>query len=104
MPEPIDPAQLAHQVAALDGWQGDVDHITRTVEAPSFMSGIELVRKVALAAEEDDHHPDIDIRWRRVTFTLTTHDAGGKVSELDLALARRIDAIVRGEAYADPTA
>jgi 4a-hydroxytetrahydrobiopterin dehydratase len=95
-PAPIDPAQLAHGVAALDGWEGDLQAIHRTVEAVSFPDAIELVRQVAEVAEEMDHHPDMDIRWRRVTFTLTTHDAGS-VTELDLRLARRIDELAAGE-------
>ena len=66
--------------------------IERVVVAPSFPAGIEIVRRAAALAEDMDHHPDIDIRWRRVRFGLTTHDAGG-VTELDLALARRIDGI-----------
>ncbi len=89
-PATMDPAALAHGVAALDGWEGDPSAIRRTVELSSFPAAIELVRQVAEAAEAADHHPDIDIRWRRVTFTLTTHDAGG-VTELDLRLARTID-------------
>ncbi|RMI34993.1 4a-hydroxytetrahydrobiopterin dehydratase [Nocardia stercoris] len=64
--------------------------ITRTFTAPTFLDGIELVRRVAVAAEEANHHPDIDIRWRKVTFTLSTHEAGG-LTRRDVALARQID-------------
>jgi 4a-hydroxytetrahydrobiopterin dehydratase len=92
-PEPLSPADLAHAVAALDSWEGDLEGISRTVQAASFPAGIELVRAVAEVAEELDHHPDIDIRWTRVTFTLTTHDAGG-VTRLDIDLAKRIDLLV----------
>jgi 4a-hydroxytetrahydrobiopterin dehydratase len=92
-PAPLPPAELAHAVAALDGWEGDLEGITRTVEAVSFPAAIELVRAVADIAEDMDHHPDIDIRWRRVTFTLSTHDAGG-VTQLDIDQAKRIDALV----------
>ncbi len=67
----------------------------RTVELPSFPAAIVAVVDVAKIAEELDHHPDIDIRWRTVTFRLTTHSAGG-VTESDIALATRIDAIVAG--------
>ncbi len=95
-PAPIAPADLAHAVAALDGWEGDLGGITRTVEATSFPAAIDLVRAVAEIAQEMDHHPDIDIRWRKVTFTLTTHDAGG-VTKLDIDQARRIDALVANE-------
>ena len=56
------------------------------------MTGIRLVDEVAVVAEATNHHPDIDIRWRRVRFALTTHDAGG-VTALDLEVAARIDAI-----------
>jgi len=67
--------------------------ISREVEAPTFLDGIALVQRVAQAAEEADHHPDIDIRYTKVTFTLSTHSAGGLTSK-DLDLARRIDELV----------
>jgi 4a-hydroxytetrahydrobiopterin dehydratase len=89
-PQVLSEVELAAGLADLDGWSGDTAAITREVEAPSFLAGIELVREAAEVAEEMDHHPDIDIRWRRVGFTLSTHDAGG-VSRLDLDLAGRIN-------------
>ena len=51
------------------------------------------VRRVAEHAEEKDHHPDIDIRWRTVTFALVTHSEGG-ITDKDVAMARDIDKIV----------
>lgn len=92
-PSPLSAEEVTRGLAALQGWSGDTSGIERVVEAPSFLSGIRLVTDVARIAEEMDHHPDIDIRWRRVRFFLSTHDAGG-VTELDLAQARRIDALV----------
>jgi len=83
---------LADALVGLREWSGDPNGIAREVVAPSFLDGIRLVDAVALAAEEADHHPDIDIRWRTVTFRLATHSAGG-VTGKDLALARRIDEI-----------
>ena len=76
----------------LSGWTQDGAAITRSVQAPSFTEGIELVRRVAEAAEEMNHHPDIDIRWTTITFTLSTHSEGG-LTENDLALARKIDSL-----------
>lgn len=73
-------------------WSGDMNSIRRKVEAPDFMTGIRIVDEVAAAADAADHHPDIDIRWRSLTFTLSTHSAGG-VTERDIALARTIDTI-----------
>ncbi len=61
-------------------------------DRPAFRDAIKLVDQVADAAEEMNHHPDIDIRWRTVTFTLSTHSMGG-VTDLDISLARRIDAL-----------
>jgi 4a-hydroxytetrahydrobiopterin dehydratase len=81
---------LAKALADLPEWSGDVTGIARAVTAPTFLSGIRLVDAVAEVAEDADHHPDIDIRWRTVTFRLSTHSAGG-VTELDLNLAHRID-------------
>ncbi len=78
----------------LGSWAQAGDTIIRSVQAPSFLDGIALVQRVAEAAEEMNHHPDIDIRWTTVTFRLSTHSAGG-LTENDLALARRIDALAR---------
>jgi 4a-hydroxytetrahydrobiopterin dehydratase len=77
-------------LTGLTGWSGDPAGISRTVAAPTFPAAIRLVVEVAEAAEDADHHPDIDIRWRNVTFALSTHSAGGVTSK-DTALARRID-------------
>lgn len=85
-------AEVAEGLAGLDGWSGDTSAITRLVEAASFPAAIELVRQVADVAEEMNHHPDIDIRWRRVRFTLSSHDAGG-VTHRDLDQAARINAL-----------
>jgi 4a-hydroxytetrahydrobiopterin dehydratase len=84
--------ELRRALDGLPGWSGDPTGIRRTVEAPDFPTAIRVVDDVAAAAEEIDHHPDIDIRWRRLTFVLSTHSAGG-VTERDVDLARRIDAV-----------
>ncbi len=88
----LDDDALRKALATLPEWSGDRQALRRTVHAPSFLDGVRLVDAVAQVAEELDHHPDIDIRWRDVTFTLSTHSAGG-VTEQDLLLARRIDSL-----------
>jgi 4a-hydroxytetrahydrobiopterin dehydratase len=85
--------EITQALQALPHWRRDGDSIIRAVDAPSFMEGIELVSAVARAAEAADHHPDIDIRWRTVTFTLSTHSEGG-LTEKDFALAGEIDSEV----------
>lgn len=85
--------EITIALATLPEWTRDGATITRTVQAPTFPAGIEIVRKVATAAEAAEHHPDIDIRWRTLRFTLSTHSAGG-ITALDTALAHTIDDIV----------
>jgi 4a-hydroxytetrahydrobiopterin dehydratase len=94
MSELLDQGAIDSALAGLDGWSGGPDGITRTVELSSFPAAIAAVDRVAEAAEAADHHPDIDIRWRTLTFTLATHSAGG-VTPKDLDMARRIDEIIR---------
>jgi 4a-hydroxytetrahydrobiopterin dehydratase len=86
---------VANAIGELEDWTGDPSAITRTAAMPSFPAAIDVVDQVAVVAEEMDHHPDMDIRWRNVTFICSTHSAGG-VTDKDIALARRIDAIVAG--------
>jgi 4a-hydroxytetrahydrobiopterin dehydratase len=73
-------------------WKHEGGMIRRTYEAPSFLEGIEFVSRVAKAAEAADHHPDIDIRWRKVTLALVTHDAGG-LTWRDTKLAAEADTL-----------
>jgi 4a-hydroxytetrahydrobiopterin dehydratase len=90
MPTLLSAAEITAALSGLPGWSGGPDGIERAVTAATFADGIRLVDAVAVAADAADHHPDIDIRWRTVTFRLSTHSAGG-VTELDLALARKIN-------------
>ncbi len=90
MPTVLSADELTEALGELPEWSGDVKGIERAVKARSFLAGIRLVDAVAELAEAADHHPDIDIRWRTVTFRLATHSAGG-VTELDLSLARQIN-------------
>jgi 4a-hydroxytetrahydrobiopterin dehydratase len=93
MAELLNDDGVSAALAALDGWRGDTASIERTVEMSSFPAAISLVDRVAEVAEEMDHHPDMDIRWRTVTFHCATHSKGG-VTDADVELARRIDQIV----------
>ncbi|MBO2454668.1 4a-hydroxytetrahydrobiopterin dehydratase [Actinomadura barringtoniae] len=86
----LDEAAIAAELDKLPSWSRDGAEIRRQMKAPSFMAGIELVAAVARAAEDADHHPDIDIRWRTLTFALSTHSAGGLTGK-DFELAQRID-------------
>ena len=76
----LSPDALKQFLAEHPQWEhvpGNGGYLQRTYEAPSFLAGIRFVERVAQVAEGHDHHPDIDIRWRKVKLGLTTHDAGG---------------------------
>lgn len=81
--------EVRRQLGDLPDWRRVDDTIVASLTAPSFRAAIELVRCAADEAEQMNHHPDIDIRWRTTHWLLTTHDAGG-LSQLDIELAHRI--------------
>ncbi|NMH98527.1 4a-hydroxytetrahydrobiopterin dehydratase [Pseudonocardia acidicola] len=89
MADLLDDAAITSALDGLPGWERDGDSFVRTAKLPSFPAAIAVVDRVAAIAEERDHHPDIDIRWRTLTFRLSTHSAGG-LTELDVGLARAI--------------
>lgn len=88
--------ELAAALRTLNGWEHTDGALRRSVTFPSFLDGIEWVRTIAELAELADHHPDIDIRWRTVTFTLVTHSEGG-ITGRDVALAREINEALAGQ-------
>lgn len=85
-------AEIEQRLAALNGWEREGDVIRKTFRRANFPAAIAFVTQVAFLAEAAAHHPDIDIRWRRVTLALTTHDANGLTSK-DFDLAAQIDAL-----------
>ena len=93
MADLLDADTIRTALAGLDGREGGPDGISRTVRLPSFPTAIAVVDRVAEVAEEIDHHPDIDIRWRTLTFRCVTYSANG-VTTRDIKLAQRIDRIV----------
>jgi 4a-hydroxytetrahydrobiopterin dehydratase len=89
MAELLDDDAVARALTDLPGWRREGDAIVRTAQLPSFPAAIAVVDRVAEIAEERDHHPDIDIRWRTLTFRCSTHSAGG-ITQKDAALAASI--------------
>ena len=85
--------QVSEALAGLDGWTRDGGAIVRAAELASFPAAIEAVRRIAEIAEARDHHPDMDIRWRTVTFRCSTHSAGG-ITDKDVQLAREINTVL----------
>jgi 4a-hydroxytetrahydrobiopterin dehydratase len=85
-------AEITERLQLLPEWRREGEWITRTVRCPSFRAAIDLVNRVADAAEAADHHPDFEIVWRRVTLRLTTKASGG-LSHKDFDLADQIEAL-----------
>lgn len=79
-------------VEAHSDWSWSDDSITRTYEFADFSEAMGFVTRLALAAEKADHHPDLDIRWNKVTVTLSTHSEGG-ITARDLDLADNADSL-----------
>ncbi len=93
--ELLDQSRRERFLASHPGWELDRDAISRTFVLPSFAGAIGFVVSVGIAAEKARHHPDIDIRYRRVKVSLTTHDQGGLTGR-DTSLASRIDKLAPG--------
>ena len=83
-------AEIAAALETIPDWRREGDWLFRTIECPTFRAAIAFVDRVADAAEEADHHPDIDINWRRVTFKLTTKASHGLTAK-DVSMASTID-------------
>ena len=82
--------EIAAALESLPGWRREGETLVRTVESQTFRESIALVNRVADAAEEADHHPDMAINWRRVTFTLITKASKGLTGK-DVSMAATID-------------
>ncbi len=82
--------QIAEELKVLNDWRLFGKEITKTFKLKDFIHAMGFVNSVALLAEKANHHPDIDIRWNKVTLTLSTHSAGG-LTEKDFTLAHEIE-------------
>ncbi len=82
--------EIRRALAALPGWTRRGDALNKTYSFARFADGVRFVSEVAAEADRMNHHPDIDIRYTDVTFSLSTHDAGG-ITQRDLDLAGAIE-------------
>lgn len=95
MSSPLSDAELSDALAALPSWtreaDGRSDALVQTRRFADFRAAVAFIVRVAFEAEEAGHHPEITNVYDRVTLRLTTHDAGNRLTERDVALARAID-------------
>src|SRR5262245_9862317 len=88
--------EISVRLAGAGAWLRKGAQIERTVKLKNFVEAMKFVNAVAEIAERHNHHPDIDIRWNKVTLVLSTHSAGG-LTEKDFALAGEIDRVEAGD-------
>lgn len=86
----LDESQVQDRLKTLTGWELKEGQITKLYKFKDFVEAIAFVTRVADLAEAADHHPDILIRYNKVTLTLSTHSAGG-LTEKDFSLAHQMD-------------
>ncbi len=94
MPGRFTETEIQQAIGAAEGWMREGDSIARTFTLPTFPAALVFVCAAGNLAERADHHPDILIQYKKVTFTLSTHSAGG-LTEKDFGLAREINGIAR---------
>ena len=87
-------AEITAGLSALPGWAREGDEIVKTFDCGTFPGAVAFVVRIGFFAERADHHPDLDVRWKRVRVALSTHDAGGLTAK-DLDLATEIEGIGR---------
>ena len=90
----LTPEEIKTTLGQTSGWKKRGKTILRTIEFKNFMVAVKFVSRVARIAEKEGHHPDIDIRWNKVTLTLSTHSEGGLTAR-DFQLAEKINRLVR---------
>ena len=89
-PTKLSDIEIQRELGTLAGWVRKGDALNKTFAFPNFPAGMAWVGRVAEHAETMRHHPDLDIRYTRITANLSTHDAGG-ITAYDVALAREME-------------
>ncbi|OHV63462.1 4a-hydroxytetrahydrobiopterin dehydratase [Pseudofrankia sp. BMG5.36] len=92
---PLPADEVTHRLEQLDGWEKapDRDEIHKTFHLDYYTS-VKAINDVMTPAQELQHHPDIDLRWETLHFSLTTYSAGQKITELDFRLVDRIEQVL----------
>ncbi len=90
----MDESKIENCLKGLNGWQVADNRLQKEFKFGSYLQGLEFVNTIADLAEKHDHHPDIELGYRRVKITLISHDSG-QITDRDFKLANQIDKITR---------
>lgn len=95
-PEPLTDSQTREALAGLPGWSAEGGVIARTYSFGKHLPAAAMVMHVAAIQEELNHHSDMTLGYNKLSVSVNTHSAGGRITELDFTLARRIEAVAPG--------
>lgn len=90
--EPLTDQQVLKNLDHWEGWSGDTSRISKTFRLDYYTS-VKVINEVAEAAQRLQHHPDVDLRWEKLHFSLRTYSAGGVVTPLDFKLIAEIERV-----------
>jgi len=93
MAEPLSDDQIADELSELSGWSHENNKLTKEFGFDNFRDAMAFINRIAFEAEEQVHHPEIFNVYNTVNISLSTHDAGGKVTEKDIKLAKTIESL-----------
>ncbi|MFD8547801.1 4a-hydroxytetrahydrobiopterin dehydratase [Streptomyces sp. NPDC059649] len=91
--EPLGEKEIEERLAELPGWSVEDDRLHRSYHFPGHLPAAVMVMHIARIQDELDHHADLTLGYNRLTVAVNTHSIGGRVTDLDFGLARRIEEI-----------
>jgi 4a-hydroxytetrahydrobiopterin dehydratase len=92
-PKILSPKELRAILPRLSGWKYAHNKLTRTFEFQDFVESLSFINSLVAYFETEDHHPDVYIAYGEVTFELTRYDVGGKVTDRDVTVAKKISSV-----------
>jgi 4a-hydroxytetrahydrobiopterin dehydratase len=93
MADPLQQDEIDQELKSLDGWNHEDDKLKKEYEFADFRQAVTFITRIAFEAEDQVHHPEIFNVYNTVNIALTSHDAGDKVTEKDVKLAKTIETI-----------
>lgn len=93
MAKPLSEDEIKKNLSSLNGWSHEDDKLKKEFTFDNFRDAMAFITRISFEAEEQVHHPEIFNVYNTVKIALSTHDAGGKVTEKDLKLAKSIESL-----------
>ncbi|MFW5691790.1 MAG: 4a-hydroxytetrahydrobiopterin dehydratase [Chloroflexota bacterium] len=93
MATPLSTDEIKNALNGLSGWQHENDMLTKTYEFDHYLAGVAFASATGTICQGMGHHPDMAIGYKKVTVSFTTHDAGSKVTQMDIDAAKALESI-----------